>query len=216
MNIATVLESVRNFLGWSFLDVSVKSGKYSPEYLKLVHEGRPFPGVEKELIMTYIRGLAEMVVNLAFGGKIQGSLHEKLVARFTEVALRHNLGLEGVKLLVEEVSKDRTLARKLRTQTMHGDVDITIDWEGTLEDIVLRLNKPDQGDMFDVIGEDAEGSNLPVSDGASTTPYHYQTRQISADLEAKAQCPNCSNIQTETQGCRCVQCGYGSIANPNW
>ena len=74
MNIASVLESVRNFLGWSFQDVSVKSGKYSPEYLKQVHEGRPFPSVEKELTMTYIRGLAEKAVDIAFGDKVQGSL----------------------------------------------------------------------------------------------------------------------------------------------
>ena len=216
MKVVKTFEVVRKFLGWSYQEVSVKSGKYSPEYLKQVHEGRPFPGVEKELIMTYIRGLAEMAVNLAFGGKVQGGLHEKLVAQFTEVVRQNNLGLEGVKALVEEVSKDRTLARKLRTQTMDVDVNIDIDWEGTLEEIVLRLNRPDQGDMFGVIGEDAEGSNLPVSDGGSTTSYHYQTRQISAEIEANAQCPNCGNIQSEAQGCRCVQCGYGSIANPNW
>ena len=194
----------------------MKSGKYSPEYLKQVHEGRPFPGVEEELIMTYIRGLADMAVNLAFGGKVQGDLHEKFVALFTEVVRRNNLGLEGVKALVEEVSKDRTLARTLRTQTMDVDVNIEIDWAGTLEEIVLRLNRPDQGDMFSVIGEDAEGSNLPVSDGGSTTSYHYQRRQISAEIEAIAQCPICGNIQSEAQGCRCVQCGNGSIANPNW
>lgn len=216
MNIAAVLESVRSFLGWSFLDVSVKSGKYSPEYLKHVHEGRPFPSVEKDLIMTYIRGLAEMAVHLAFGGTVQGGIHERLVARFTEVVRRNSLRLESVKALVEEISKDRTLARKRRTQTMDGDVNIVIDWEGTLEDIVLRLNGPDQWDMFDVIGEEAGVGNLIVSDGAPTTSYHYQTRHISAEIEAKAQCPNCGNIQSEIQGCRCVQCGYGSIANPNW
>ena len=216
MNIAETFEDVRKFLGWSYRDVAMRLGKYSSGYLEQVHQGKPFPEVENNLIMTYVRGLAEMAVNLAFGGKVQRGLHEKLVARFTEVVRRNNLGLEGVKALVEEISKDRTLARKPRTQTMDVDVNISIDWEGTLEETVLRLNRPDQGDMFDVIGEDVEGSNLPLSDGASTTSYRYHTRQISDEIEAKAQCPNCGNNQSESQGCRCVQCGYGSIANPNW
>ncbi len=216
MKVAEPFEVVRKFLGWSYQDVAMKSGKYSPEYLKQVHEGRPFLSVEKDLIVTYIQGLAERAVYLACGGQVEESLREKLVARFAEVVRRNNLDLESVKALVEEISKDRTLTRKPRTQTMDVDVDINIDWEGTLEEIVFRLNRPDQGDMFDVIGEDAEGSNLPVSNGASTTSYYYQTWQSFAEIEAKAQCPNCGNIQSEARGCRCVQCGYGSIANPNW
>lgn len=216
MKVAEVFEFVRKFLGWSYEDVSMKSGKYSAEYVRQVHQGRPFHEVEKDLIVTYIRGLAEKAVHLVFGDQIADNLRERLVARFTAVVRRNNLGLEGVKALVEEISKDRTLARKLRTQTMDVDVNIDIDWEGTLEEIALRLIKPDQRDMFDVIGEDSEGSNLPVSDGASTTSGHYQTPQISAGIEAEAQCPNCGNTQSEAQGCRCVRCGYGSIANPNW
>ena len=216
MSVATVFESVRNFLGWSFQEVATKSGKYSPEYLKQVHEGRPFPSVEKDLIMTYIRGLAERAVYLSSGGQAQGTLREKLVAKFMQIVHRNNLSLEDTKALVERVTRERALEPYLRTQTMDVMPSIDIAWEEILDDIVRELNKPDQKDMFDVIGEYAEGSNLPVSDGVSTTSYHYQTQQFLSETEAKAQCPRCDNVQSESQGCRCVRCGYGSIANINW
>ena len=214
MNVVEVFEIVRKFLGWSYRDVSMKSGKYSTEYLRQVHQGRPFPSVEKDLIMTYIQGLAERAVYLASGGQVQGSFCDKFVAKFMQVVHRNNLSLGDAKTLVERVSKDRALTAKLRTQTMDVNVGIDIIWEEILEEIVHGLNKPNQRNLFDVVDEYAEGIDLPVSDRSFTSEYYYQTRHIPA--EAKAQCQHCGNIQSEAQGCRCVQCGYGSIANPNW
>ena len=144
------------------------------------------------------------------------AFREKLVARFTEVVRQNNLGLDDVQKIVEKVSKYRALAVELRTQTMDVNADIKIVWEDVLEDIVFQINS-DQRDLFDGIDEYIEGSNLPVWDEVPTTAYRYQTQQqIPTEAETTVQCPNCYNIQPESKGCKCVQCGNRSIFNPNW
>ena len=217
MSIAAVFESVRNFLGWSFQDLSTKSGKYSPEYLKQVHEVRPFPGVEKELIMTYIQGLAELAVYLASGGQAQGALREKLVAKFMQVVHRNDLSLEGAKTLVERVSGDRVLESNFRTQTMDVNVDIDIVWEEILEDILCELNRPRQGSL-DYVGTEVAPATYPIEDGKygleSSLPPSANVIKVPQPTNPKeqyVQCPNCPNQQLWNLDIICRRCGFRDI-----
>ena len=224
MNIAAILESVRNFLGWSLQDVSVKLGKYSPEYLKQVHEGRPFPGVEKELIMTYKRGLAEMAVFLASGGQARGALREKLVAKFMQTVHRNNLSLEGAKMLVERVSHGRTLESSFRTKTMDVNPNIDIKWGEILEDIVSELNRPGQGILIedDNIGTEVipvlssiEDGKCRIESSLSPSVSVVKVPQPTSPRVHYVQCPRCPNEQPWDLDCNCRNCGYLDIHSQN-
>ena len=224
MNTAEILEDVRIFLGWTFQDLSLKLEKYEPEFLKKVHEGRPFLSVEKELIMTYIQGLAELAVYLVFGGQVQGDLREKLVAKFMQIVHRNNLSLEGAKMLVERVSSERVLESSFRTQTMDVNVGIDIAWEEILEEIVRELNRPGQGSLFegDYVGTEVAPATYPIEDGkygleSSLSPSAnvLKVHQSTSPKEQYVQCPRCLNEQPWNLDCKCRSCGYLDIHSQN-
>ena len=213
MKVVETFEVVRKFLGWSYQEVSVKSGKYSSEYMKQVHQGRPFPEVEKDLIVTYMHGLAVRAVDLVFRGQIQGGLRDKLVTKFTQAVRQSKLPLEDVRALVEMITNDQVLMSRIkhRTETMDA-VGVEIDWEGTLQDAIRKLDKSKQGTLFESSEEGAEDDAVLVPGRTSAAEYQIQKHQ---EL-AMAQCPRCGNIQSENRGCQCIRCGEGSIFNPNW
>ena len=122
MKVAELFEVVRKFLGWSYQEVSVKSGKYSPEYLKQVHQGRPFPAVEKDLAVIYIRGLAERAVHLVYGDQIAGDLRDRLVTKFTRLVQQSKLSLYDVRALVEMIPNDQVFMTGIRHRTETMDV----------------------------------------------------------------------------------------------
>ena len=213
MKVVETFEVVRKYLGWSYQEVSVKLGKYSPEYLRQVHQGRPFPGVEKDLILTYIRGLAERVVYLVFGDQIASVLREKLVTKFTLLIQQSKLSLSDVRALVEMISNDQVLMARIehRTETMDA-VGVEIDWEGELEDIIGKLKASKQGTLFESSEENIEDDAVLVQGRTTSVEHIFQKHQGLA----MAQCPRCSYVQSEDRGCQCIRCGEGSIFNPNW
>ena len=177
MKVVETFEVVRKFLGWSYQEVSVKSGKYSPEYLKQVHQGRPFPGVEKDLIVTYIRGLAERAVYLVFGEQVASDLRDKLIAKFAQVVRQNRLSLNGAQALVERVSSEKVSEATARYRTGIMDVgSIDIAWEGLLEAIIDELDKSMQGTLPEDSDGTADGSthSSPVSD---VPTFSYQPKR---------------------------------------
>ena len=209
MKVVKTFEIVRKFLGWSFQDVSMKSGKYSPEYLKQVHEGRPFPSVEKELIMTYIQGLAELAVYLVFGGQIQGGLRDKLVTKFTQAVRQSKLPLEDVRAFVEMITNDQVLMSRIkhRTETMDA-VGVEIDWEGTLQDAIRKLDKSKQGTLFPAKDEIAvDNTHLSLVSDSPTV-----SRQPNRDSQAGlADCDYCHKPLAKNQGIRHT-CGFTNVS----
>ena len=224
MKVVKTFEIVRKFLGWSYQEVSVKSGKYNPEYLKQVHQGRPFPGVEKDLIMTYMRGLAERAVYLASGGQVQGGLCDKFVAKFMQIVHRNNLSLGDAMKLVERVSKDRALTAKLRTQAMDVNVSIDIVWEEFLEEIVRGLNRPGQGKLLESDYVDTEvipafspieGSKYRLESSLSPSVPVLKLPQSRSQRAQYVQCPRCPSEQLWYLDCKCLNCGYPDIFSLN-
>jgi hypothetical protein len=207
VKVVETFEVVRKFLGWSYQEVSMKSGKYSPDFLKQVHKGRTFPAVEKDIIVTYIRGLAEWAVDSVFGTQIPVDTREKLIRKFEQVAQGRNLSLENTRALAEKVSKERLLEASFRSGTMEA-VKIEIAWEDELESIICDLNRSQQESLFE--SADYDAVLVPVSE--SREKHQFQKRRE----PAMAVCPRCDNVQSERLGCQCVRCGYGSIFNPNW
>ena len=213
MKVAELFEVVRKFLGWSYQEVSVKSGKYSPEYLKQVHQGRPYREVEKNLIVTYTKGLAERAVHLVYGDQIASILRDKLVAKFTQLVQYRKLSLYDVQALTEMISNDQILMARIkhRTETMDA-VGVEIDWEGELEDIIGKLKASKQGTLFESSEENIEDDAVLVQGRTTSVEHIFQKHQGLA----MAQCPRCSYVQSEDRGCQCIRCGEGSIFNPNW
>ena len=208
MKVVETFEVVRKFLGWSYQEVSVKLGKYSPEYLRQVHQGRPFPGVEKDLILTYIRGLAERVVYLVFGDQIASVLREKLVTKFTLLIQQSKLSLSDVRALVEMISNDQVLMARIehRTETMDA-VGVEIDWEGTLQDAIRRLDMSKQGTLFPAKDEIAVGNThlSLVSDSPAVSRQPNRDYQVGLDV-----CDYCRKPLAKNQGIRHT-CGFTNV-----
>ena len=203
MKVVETFEVVRKFLGWSYQEVSVKSGKYSPEYLKQVHQARPFPEVEKNLIMIYVHGLAERAVHLVFGGQITSDLRDKLTARFAQIVRQNSLSLEYAWLLVEKVSQDKVSKANYRPGTVDA-VRVETAWEDVLASIVLDLNKLQQGRLLDGSDETKHGSTH-FSLVSKVPALSYQTKR---DYQAiLAECNFCHKPLPENRDSKHT-CGY--------
>ena len=174
MKVAELFEIVRKFLGWSYQDVAMKSGQYSAEYVKQVHQGRPFREVEENLIVTYINGLAEKAVHLVFGDRIPSDLRDKLIAKFARIVHQNSLPLENARALVEKVSQDSVPKASFRLGTMDA-VRVEIAWEEVLASIVDEFNQNPQGRLLED-SSDADGSTY-LSLVSNVPSLSYQPKQ---------------------------------------
>ena len=213
MKVVEAFEIVRQFLGWSYQDVSMKSGKYSPEFLKQVHEGRTFPSVEKDIIVTYIHALAEKAVQSVFRENLSTESFERLIAKFEETIQKWDLSLEDTLVLVERACKTRIPGAHFRTGTLDA-VRVEIAWQEVLEAIIDDINGSERQPSFEDRDKNRDDIVNSLLVSVSSQPSH-QLDQDSQTL-AKATCPNCHETQTEDQGSKCVNCGYQSIGDPNW
>lgn len=218
MNTAEILEDVRIFLGWTFQDLSLKLEKYEPEFLKKVHEGKPFPEVAEDLNEIYTRGLAGKAVDFVYGKRFSGRTRNALIDVFLNSVHRRNISLEDVKVLVEKVSTVRIIEAAHRQQSTVDDVSV---WEEFLEKVLLELSVSDQGKLFedDFSDEDILPSFLTVKSGESVSKSSLMLTQANlkshkptaVEGETMVQCYRCLERQPWHLSLNCIHCGYFDI-----
>ena len=111
---AESLENARKSLGWTIEEEAARAG-YGVDFLRRVHEGRPFPEVEKKLVQVLSSALAEKAARavLSFHAQIHV---ECLAASFLKISARYELTLERVRGLSEEAAKIRLCAASNRSE----------------------------------------------------------------------------------------------------
>lgn len=205
-----ILRYLMKFVGMSIQDLNERlDHKYSLIYLTRILEGKPMPEVEKDIVATLIKAMAEKV-----GGcvrKLSSKIRCDKAAQsaFENVVIKHGLELRDIASLTIETcqrleNREATISVK-RIATM--DVTDVSLWEREIEDI---LNNLFQGNLFAEEGESQPKAEVSENSKDSASS-RLEDNFMATDYYRRppAQCYRCG---APTSGLPTNRCGCGA----NW
>ena len=212
-NFAHDLARALEILKWPLEQLEKKLGnRYSIRFLRQVFEGKPYPGVERDIAYAVSIGFADKVECAVGESGLPVGAGAAARQAYLDVVDQFSLRLHEMATLAEKICGKAAQAQTLRTQTI--DLANIVTWYSILGSMARDLS---QGKLFlgDSYLQVNEESSLLLKEHVSVHETPTKVGLSRFNSEAPHECANCHLPAAELRHTKCLRCGYNWV-NSNW